>query len=85
LPLTAGELDAALAHDRLVLVREPFDEFGAVGDAADALDLVESCMRTSEPDVLRHGSVKNKIILENDAQMGAVVTEASASDCSISF
>src|ERR1022692_3206738 len=51
LPLTAGELDAALADDGVVLLLELFGELIDAGDAAGGLDLRFGGGGTGEADV----------------------------------
>src|SRR5256885_17191383 len=62
LALTAGEAHAALADDRVVLLFERLDEFVAVRDAADSLDLFSICVRLGERDVLRNRPVEEEIV-----------------------
>src|SRR5690606_9888630 len=75
LPLSAGELDAALADDGVVAVVEALDELIAVRDAGGGADLLDAGAGARERDVLADGAVEEEVVLEDDAELGAVVLE----------
>src|SRR5690606_24756675 len=75
LALAAGELDAALADDGVVAVVEALDELVAVRDAGGGADLFEGGAGACERDVLADGAVEEEVVLEDDAELGAVVLE----------
>jgi hypothetical protein len=71
LALTTGQLDAALADDRVVAVRELADELVAVRDAARVLDVVERGGRIGVADVVRNRSVEEKVFLQHGRKLMA--------------
>ena len=75
LPLPARQLDAALADDRVVAVREPEDELLAVRDARRRLDLVERRRRIGVADVLGDRAVEEKVLLQHRRELLAIVAQ----------
>ena len=75
LALAARQLHAALADDRVVLLLEPLDELVGVRDAADFADLFERRVRTAVADVLGDRAVEQKVVLQHDAELRAVVAQ----------
>ena len=75
LPLSAGQLHAALADDRVVALLELLDELVAVRDAATRLDLLARGVRPREGDVLGDRAVEQEVVLHHDAEVRAVVAE----------
>src|SRR6185436_6488432 len=76
LALAAGELDPALAHYRVIAVLEPANEIIAVRDARRGPDLLLAGVGPGETDVFRDGAVEQEVVLENYAQVPAVVSQA---------
>src|SRR5579863_5206250 len=76
LALAAGELDAALADDRVIFVGEGFGEFVDPGDAAGAQNFFFGGIGARESYVLANGSIEQERFLKNDAETGAVGVEA---------
>src|SRR5690606_34877669 len=68
LALPAGQLHAALAHDRVVAVLEAVHEFIAVGDAARGADLRVRGARPREGDVLPDRAVEQEVVLERSEE-----------------
>src|ERR1039457_3590604 len=69
LALSAGELDATLADDRLVLLLELFGKLIDAGDAAGGEDLLFGGMGTGEADVFADGAVEQKSVLQHHAKL----------------
>ena len=65
----------ALADNRVVLLLEPLDELVGVGDAAHPLDLLERRIGPSVADVVGDGAVEQEVVLQDDAQLRAVVAQ----------
>ncbi len=80
LALAAGELDAALADDGVVLLREALGELVDAGDAAGFHDLLFGGLRAAEEDVLADGAVEEEGLLEDDAELLAVADEADGGE-----
>ena len=67
LPLAAGEFDAALAYDGVLLLGESLGEFVYAGDAAGFHQFFFGGLGVAEEDVLANGAVKEEGLLEDDA------------------
>src|SRR5215468_4616723 len=78
LPLAARKFDSAFADDRVVALLEAFDEFVAMGDAADFPNLTHRRVRLGEPDVFGDRAVEEEIVLEHDSEIGAVIAQLDA-------
>src|SRR5262245_19762455 len=78
LALAAGELDAALADDGVVALLEALHELLAVSGAADGLDLGARRVRAREGDVLGDRAVEQEVVLQDHAEVAAVVGQAQA-------
>ncbi len=76
LALAAGELDAPLADDRVVALRQLLDELVAVGDAGRPEDLLPRGVGPRVGDVLEDRTVEEEVVLEDDADLRAVVGQA---------
>src|SRR5439155_4332129 len=61
LPLTARQLDAALAHHGVVSLRKLIDELVAVGNATGLLDVLQRGRRIRVADVFRDGAVEQDV------------------------
>ena len=68
LALSAGQLDAAFTHHRVVLFFEAFDELLAMGDPAGLTDLLARGARARKPDVVGDGAVEKEILLHHGTQ-----------------
>src|SRR5690606_17700283 len=68
-------LDAALADDGVVAAVEALDELVAVGDAGGGADLFDAGAGARARDVLADGAVEEEVVLEDDAELGAVILE----------
>ena len=71
-----GELDAALADDRVVLLLEPLDELVGVRDMADGPNLLHRRVRPAVADVVADRAVEQEVVLQHDAELRAVVAQA---------
>src|SRR5665213_1318359 len=80
LPLSSGELDAALADNGVVLVGEPLGELVDARDAAGLHEQGFAGMWTAEEDVLADGAVEEKRFLEDDAELSAKAAEADCAE-----
>src|SRR5439155_24386999 len=63
LALAAGELDAALAHDRVVLFLHGLDELVAVGDPGHPADLLQGRVRPCVANIFSDRAVEEKVVL----------------------
>ncbi len=75
LPLAARELHPALADDRGVALRELLHELVAAGDARRPQHLLVRGVGPGVGDVLEHRAVEQEVVLEDHAEVGAVVAE----------
>src|SRR5437867_7011351 len=75
LALAARKPDAPFADDRVVAFFESFDKLVAVGDAADRFDLLTRSVRLRISNVLGDRAVKQKVVLQDHAEMRAVAAE----------
>ena len=73
LALAAGQLHAALADDRVVLVIELLDELVTVRDACHFLDLLPRRVRPGERDVLGDRAVEQEVVLQHHAELRAII------------
>ena len=73
LSLATRELDAPFTYHCVVAFREAFDEFLAVGNACNCAHLFPRCVRSRKADVFRNRAVKQKIVLQHDAQVRAII------------
>ena len=78
LALAAGELDATLADDGVVGLREAQGELVDAGRGAGADELVFGGIGAGEEDVLTDGAVEEEGVLKDDAELGAIAVEV---DC----
>ena len=76
LALAAGELDAALAYDGVVLLGETLGELVDAGDAAGVHELLFGGVGATEEDVFADGAVEEERLLQDDSQLLAVAAEA---------
>jgi hypothetical protein len=76
LALAAGEFDAALADDGVVLLGEAVGELVYAGDPAGVHELLFGGLGAAEEDVLADGAVEEEGLLQDDAQLLTVVAEA---------
>ncbi len=67
LALAAGELDAALAYDGVVLLGKTLGELVDAGDAAGIYELLFGGVRAAEEDVFADGAVEEEGLLQDDA------------------
>ena len=65
LALAAGELDAALTHERVVAVRQRLDELRGVRERRGAADLLVGGLRPREADVVGDRAVEHRGILRH--------------------
>ncbi len=72
LPLTAGELNPTLAHDRLIALSETLRELVYTRDTAGLQKLFFTGLRPRKHDVLADGAVEQKRLLQYDAQLAPV-------------
>ena len=79
--LAAGELDAALADERVVLIRQLDDELVRVGAAGGVLDVGVGGVVPTVGDVVAHGSVEEKDVLLHDARAGRDRCAAGSREC----
>ena len=70
LALAAGELDAALADDGVVLLFEVLGELVDAGDAAGFEDLLFGGVGAGEGDVFADGAVEQEGVLQHHAEIG---------------
>src|SRR5215204_3666977 len=77
LPLATGQFNPAFANDRVVAIWKFLDEFISVRDRANPLDLIQARFGVSEPNILQDRSVKQKIVLQHDAEVTAVIAKAN--------
>src|SRR4030095_2895461 len=75
LSLTAGKLNPSFADDRLVSIFEAFDELFAISHAAGRLNLFKTRMRFGETDVFGDRAVEEKIVLQHDTEVLAIVAQ----------
>ena len=75
LALAARQLHAALADHRVVSLLEPADELLAVRDGARRLDLRTGRTGLGKADVVRDGAVKQEVVLQDDAELAAIVEQ----------
>ena len=66
LALAPGEPHAALAHDRLVAIREALDELRAVRDPAHTPDVVVTRTGLAVPNVVGECTVEQEVVLQDD-------------------
>src|SRR5579871_213142 len=76
LALSAGELDAALAYDGLVLLGEALGKLVYTSDTAGFHELLFGGVGAGEEDVLADGAVEEEGLLQDHAQLLAVAGEA---------
>src|SRR3989442_766922 len=62
--------DAALAYDGVVAPRQRGDELMRVGEAGGLLDLLKTRAGRSEGDVIAHARGEEKVVLQDDADLG---------------
>src|SRR2546426_856946 len=75
LALAARQLDASFPHHRVVALLEAAHELIAMGDARRLLDIVAGRVRPGERDVLPDRAVEQEVVLEDDAELAAIVGE----------
>ena len=80
LTLAAGELDAALADDGVVLLGEALGELVYAGDAAGFHELLFGGVGTAEEDVFADGAVEEEGLLQDDAELLAITAEADGGE-----
>ncbi len=80
LALTAGELDAALAYDGVVLLGETLGELVDAGDTAGVDQLLFGGVGAAEEDVLADGAVEEEGLLKDYAELLAVAAEADGGE-----
>ena len=73
--LAAGELDAALADERLVFFGQPDDEFVRVGAAGGVFDLRVGRVVPAVGDVVAHRAVEQENVLLDDRQQIAITAQ----------
>ena len=78
--LAAGEFDAALADERVVLVGQLDDELVGVGAAGGVFDLGVGGVVAAVGDVVAHRAVEQEHVLLDDGQQVAVGAEAEVAD-----
>src|SRR5579872_5994188 len=75
LALAAGELHSPLADHRVVALRQPAHEVVAMRDLGGAQDLGRGGVGSGVGDVLEHRPVEQEVVLEDHAEMRAVVEQ----------
>ena len=76
----AGEFDAALADDGVVLLFEILGELVDARDAAGFQDLLFGGAGAREGDVFADGAVEQEGVLQDDAELGAVGVQADGGE-----
>ena len=75
LTLAAGELDAALADDRVIALREALGELVDAGDATGGKKLLLGRIGPGEHDVVADRSIEEERVLQHHAQLAAIAVE----------
>lgn len=71
LPLTSGELQPALAHQRVVTLGQPHNEVVKVRETRSGLDLVLGCIEPAEGDVVSDRVMEQNCVLRHDRDCAA--------------
>ena len=71
LPLSAGQIGAVLADDRVVTMRQRTNKLICRGDSRCAFDLVFCCVRMTKGDVRRHRIAEQKALLKHNTDAAA--------------
>ena len=75
LTLAAGQLHAAFADDRVVLLRKALNELVRVRDFRHGHHFILRGSGLGEGDVLHHGAVEQEIVLHDHAQMTTILAQ----------
>jgi hypothetical protein len=75
LALAARQVGRAFLKDCRIALRQPPDEFVRAGELGDPDDFVQRGGRLSHRDVLAHRAAEQKILLQDDADLGAQVSQ----------
>ena len=75
LPLSPGEFDSSLSHDRVIPVSEALGKLIDARDLACAHDLLFAGIGPRKSYILANGAVEQKRLLQNHAKLGAVRIE----------
>jgi len=78
LPLAAGELDPALSHDGVVLLRESLGEFVHARGPARKQELFFRGVRAREQDVFANASVEQERVLQDHTELRPERVEVEA-------
>ena len=70
------ETRAALSHNGLVTIRQRANEFMRIGEARRGLDLFLRCFGFTQPEVLRHGAVKEVRVLRHDRDVPSDLSQS---------
>ncbi len=73
--MPAGKLHAALADNRVVLVRKSLGEFIDSGNAAGPQDLLFTRVRPRKGDIFANRAVEQERLLQNHSQLCAIRVE----------
>ncbi len=75
LPLPARQLHPALAHDRVVALRETLRKLIDAGDAAGIQEFLFPRLRMREHHILFDGAIEEKRFLQHHAQLRAIAVQ----------